>query len=170
MKPLRSVLVAAMATLVACSSYAQELKIGVVNLNRIMRDSMPARMAQSRLDTEFKRRETELQAVDGKVRAWSDKLQRDTPTMAESERARRQREVDTMERELQRKRREFNEDIDLRRNDEMAALQELVAKAVRQVGEQEKYDLILQQEAPYVSARVDITDKVIKAVNAGLAK
>ncbi|MEW6098621.1 MAG: OmpH family outer membrane protein [Pseudomonadota bacterium] len=148
---------------------AQELKIGYVNSDRVLRDAAPAKAAQARLEQEFSRREKELADMAAKLKAASDKLEKDGPTLSESERARRQRELVEQDREFQRRRREFQEDLNQRKNEELAAVVERANRVIKQIFEQEKFDLIVQ-EAVFAGPRVDITDKVIKALNANGGK
>lgn len=148
---------------------AQELKIGYVNLDRVLRDASPAKVAHAKLETEFLRRDKELVDAEARLKTVSDRFEKDSPTLSESERLKRQRELLEQGRELQRKRRETQEYMNQRKNEELAALIDRANVVVRQIFEQEKYDLILQ-EAVFVSAKVDITDKVIRAMNAAQSK
>ncbi|UZG46155.1 OmpH family outer membrane protein [Caldimonas thermodepolymerans] len=148
---------------------AQEIKIGYVSSDRVLSQSAPAKAAEARLRQEFEPRESELADMAAKLKAASDKLDKDAPTLSESERARRQRELVDMEREFQRKRREYQEDISRRRSEELAAIIERANAVIKRIAEQEKYDLILQ-EVVHASKRVDITDKVINALNANGGK
>ena len=158
--------VAAVAvTLAAVGAQAQELKIGYVNSDRVLRDAVPAKSAQAKLESEFSKREKDLADLANRLKAASDKLEKDAPTLAESERSRRQRDLVEQDREFQRKRREFQEDLNQRKNEELAAVVERANKVIKQIFETEKYDLILQ-EAVFAGPRLDITDKVIKALNA----
>jgi outer membrane protein len=143
---------------------AQELKIGYVNSERVLRDSQPAKAAQAKLETEFGRRDRELNDVGARLKAAADKLDKDFPTLPEAERNRRQRELVEQDRDLQRKRREFQEDLNQRKNEEYATVVERANRVIRQIFETEKFDLILQ-EAVFAGPRVDITDKVIRALN-----
>jgi len=157
----------AMATLVLAAlapAAAQELKIGYVNSERVLRDAVPAKAAQSKLEAEFGRRERELTDQAAKLKAAADKLDKDAPTLPENERNRRQRELVELDRDLQRKRREFQEDLNQRKNEELSAVVERANRVIKQIFEQEKYDLILQ-EVIFAGSRVDITDKVIRALN-----
>ena len=95
-----------------------------------------------------------------------ENLDKNAVTMAETERRAKEREFGDLSREFERKRREFREDLSQRQNEEMAAIFERVNKIVKQLAEAEKYDIIFQ-EAAYVNPRIDITDKVIKAVGDG---
>lgn len=148
---------------------AQELKIGYVNSDRVMRDSAPAKAATSRLEAEFTRRDKELNELGARLKASSERLEKDAPTLSESERARRQRELVEQDREFQRRRRELQEDFNQRRNEELAAIVERANRVIKQIAEAEKYDLIVQ-DAVHFSPRVDITEKVIKALNANGGK
>jgi outer membrane protein len=139
-------------------------KIGFVNTERVLRESTPAIAAQRKLEAEFSKREKELQDVASRMRGLSERLERDGTVMAESERVKRQREITDMERDLQRRQREFREDLNQRRNEELAGVVEMANRAIRQIAESEKYDIIFQ-EAVFASPRIDITDKVIKALN-----
>jgi outer membrane protein len=158
---------AAAALLVAAvaPAAAQELKIGYVNSERVLREAIPAKAAQAKLEAEFSKREKELGDVAAKLKTAADKLEKDAPTLAETERNRRQRELVEADRDLQRKRREFQEDLNQRRNEELAAVVERANRVIRQIFDADKYDLILQ-EVVFAGPRVDITDKVIKILNA----
>ena len=156
----------AVLALAAAGAQAQELKIGYVNSDRVLRDAVPAKAAQAKLEAEFSKRDKELNDLAVRLKNAADKLEKDAPTLAESERNRRQRELVDQDREIQRKRREFQEDLNQRKNEELAAVVERDNKVIKQIFESEKYDLILQ-EAVFAGPRADITDKVIKALNAG---
>ena len=164
---------AALALALSCAgAVAQDLKIGYVNSERVLRDAAPAKAALAKLENEFGRREKELIELGNKLKTAGDRLEKDAPTLSDVERNRRQREVVEQDRDLQRKRREFQEDLNQRRNEELAAVVERANRVLRQIFEQEKYDLIIQEaivdaKGPLVSNRVDITRKVIDALNAG---
>ena len=159
----KSACAGAALVLVAVAAQADELKIGYVNSDRIMRDAAPAKAAQTKLEAEFGKREKDLADLVNKLKAASDKLDKDAPTLPESERSRRQRELVDQDREVQRRRREFQEDLSQRKNEELASVVERANKVIKQIFETEKYDLIVQ-EAVFASPKVDITDKVIKAM------
>jgi outer membrane protein len=166
MKSVLVTLTSAVAlALAAPVAQAQELKIGYVNSDRVLRDAAPAKAAQLKLEAEFGKREKELNDAANKVKTAADKLDKDAPTLSESERGRRQRELVEQDRDIQRKRREFQEDLNQRKNEELSAVVERANKVIKQIYEQEKYDLVLQ-DAVFASTRVDITDKVIKLLNA----
>lgn len=144
---------------------AQDLKVGVVNSDRILRDSAPARAAMQKLEGEFSKRDKELQEMGSRLKSSAERFEKDGPVMTETDRSRRQRELAEMDREFQRKQREFREDFNQRRNEELQALLERTNRIIRQMAEQEKYDLIVQ-EAVYFNPRIDITEKVLRALNA----
>lgn len=158
---------AALLALAAAGVQAQEMKIGFVNSDRVLREATLAKAAQTRLENEFSKRQKEGEEAASRLKAAADKLDKDAPTLSEAERNRRQRELVDQDRELQRKRREFQEDLNQRRNEELASVVERANKVVKQIYDSEKYDLILQGDVViFASQRVDITDKVIKALNA----
>jgi len=166
---LHTVVKASLASLLlagtALAAQAQELKIGYVNSERVLREAAPAKAALARMEADFTKRDKDLNDQGAKLKAAADKLDKDAPTLSEAEKGRRQRDLVDQDRELQRKRREFQEDLTQRRNEETAAIVERTQKVVKQIFDAEKYDLILQ-DAVFFSARVDITDKVIKALGA----
>ena len=162
---------AALAIMTVASAQAQELKIGYVNSDRVLREATPAKAAQQRLEAEFSKRQKEGEDAAAKLKAAADKLDKDAPTLGEAERSRRQRELVDQDRELQRKRREFQEDLNQRKNEELASVVERANKVVKQIYDAEKYDLVLQGDVViFAGPRIDITDKVIKALNAQPAK
>jgi outer membrane protein len=168
MKAIAAVAVLAGAAL---GAQAQELKIGYVNSDRVLRDATPAKAAQAKLEAEFSKRQREGDDAAARLKAAAEKLDKDAPTLSEAERNRRQRELVDQDRELQRKRREFQEDLNQRKNEELASVVERANRVIKQIYESEKYDLILQGDAMvFVGPRVDITEKVIKALNAQGAK
>ncbi|HLT28197.1 MAG TPA: OmpH family outer membrane protein [Zeimonas sp.] len=159
---------AACALAVACvPAFAQgTAKIGFVNTERILRDATPAKSAQQKLEQEFSKREKELQDMGSRLRALGERIDRDASVMSDADRLRRQREFADLEKEFQRRQREFREDLNQRRNEELAQVIDQVNRAIKQIAEQENYDLILQ-EAVVASPRIDITDKVLRALANG---
>jgi outer membrane protein len=141
------------------------LKIGYVNSDRVLRDALPAKAAQAKLETEFGKREKDLSDIAAKLKTQSDKLDKEGPALSEAERSRRQRDLVEQDRDFQRKRREFQEDLNQRKNEELASVVERANRVIKQIFDKENYDLILQ-EAVFAGPRMDITDKVIAALNA----
>jgi len=148
------------------TAQAQDLKIGYVNSERVLREAAPAKVALAKMENDFSKRDKDLNDQAAKLKGAADKLEKEAPTLPESERNRRQRELVEQDRDLQRKRREFQEDLNQRRNEETAAIVERANKVIKSIFEGEKYDLILQ-DVVFASGKVDITDKVIKALNSG---
>ena len=146
------------------SAQAQEFRIGFISTDRIFREANTAKAAQTKLEQEFSRREKELMDLGNTLKTNSEKLEREAPTLSETQRVSRQRQLSEQDREFQRKRREFQEDLNARKNEEFQLVLERANRVVRQVAESEKYDLVLQ-EAVYINPKHDITEKVIKAIN-----
>jgi outer membrane protein len=167
-KHLKSLVAVALAAAALGTAQAQELKIGYVNSERVLREASPAKAALARMESDFSKRDKDLNDQGAKLKAAADKLEKDAPTLSEAERNRRQRELVEQDRDLQRKRREFQEDLNQRRNEETAGLVERANKVIKQIFDSEKYDLILQ-DVVFAGPRVDITEKVIKALNAAPA-
>jgi outer membrane protein len=154
----------AMGMLAQGYAQAQEFRIGFVNTDRIFREAAAAKAAQTKLEQEFAKREKELGDLANVLKTASDKFEKEAPTLAETQRATRQRALVDQDRDFQRKRREFQEDLNTRKNEELQGVLERANKVVKQVAEAEKYDVILQ-EAVYINPKHDITDKVLKALN-----
>jgi outer membrane protein len=166
---LRSFFLGSAIALAGFAAQAQEFKVGIVNLDRIFRESNTAKAAQVKLEQEFVKREKELTDLGSQLKALSEKFEREAPTLADSQRATRQKQLVDQDREFQRKRREFQEDLNNRKNEELQIVIERANRVVKALAEAEKYDLIVQ-EAVYVNPKHDITDKVIKSLNANGAK
>lgn len=163
-KFIRSFFALVVLTSMASWAHAQEFRIGFVNTDRIFREANTAKQAQTKLEQEFSKREKELVDMGNNLKTASEKLERDAPTLSEVQRNQRQRSIAEQDRDFQRKRREFQEDLNARKNEELQQVLERANKVVRQIAEAEKYDLILQ-DAVYVNPKHDITEKVIRAIN-----
>jgi outer membrane protein len=161
---LRAILIGLFAGVTSLVAHAQEFRVGFVNTDRIFREANTAKQAQAKLEQEFARREKELVDMGNTLKTASEKLERDAPTLSESQRNQRQKQLVDQDRDFQRKRREFQEDLNTRKNEEFQQVLERANRVVRQVAEAEKYDLVLQ-EAVYINPKHDITEKVIKAIN-----
>jgi outer membrane protein len=142
---------------------AQGSKIGFVNTERILSDSAPARAAQAKIEAEFKKRDEELQRIGNSLKASAQKFEKDAPVLSESDRGKRQRDLANQDADLQRKRREFQEDFNRRRNEEFAVIVEKANVSIKRIAEAENFDAIIQ-DAVTVNPRIDITDKVIQAL------
>lgn len=163
MKKLSFLVIACLLALPAASA---DTKIGVVNTERVLRDAAPAVRAQKKIEKEFEKRDQEMQRLAKQLQTMQEALEKNAVTMSESEKRNKEREFSDLNRDFQRKQREFREDLNQRRNEELAAVLERANKAIKSIAEAEKFDVILQ-EAAYVAPRVDITDKVIKAMADG---
>ena len=160
---MKKLLFAAALALAAAPVWAQSGKLGFVNTERILRDAAPAQRAQKKIESEFKKRDQELAKFAGDLKRMQDDIDKNSMTMSESERRNKEREFSELNRDFQRKQREFREDLNQRRNQELAQVVEQANRVIRQIAEQEKFDIIFQ-DAVFASPRIDITDKVIKAL------
>ena len=152
------------ASALTLSAMAQEFRIASVSTDRILREANQAKTAQTKLEQEFSKREKDLQAQAAQLKSASEKFEREAPTMPEAQRVTRQRQLVDQDRDFQRKQREFQEDLTLRKNEELQLVLERANRVIKQVAENEKYDLILQ-EAVYINPKHDITDKVLGGLN-----
>jgi len=138
-------------------------KYGFVNTERILREAAPAQRAQKKIEAEFKKRDEELAKLAGDLKKMQEDLEKNGVTMSETQRRTKERDFGELNRDFQRKQREFREDLNQRRNEELAQVVQQANGVIRQIAEQEKYDMIFQ-DAVFAAPRVDITDKVIKAL------
>lgn len=150
----------------AGAAEAAELKIGFIDAERVNRESAPAERASKQLEKEFAPRAQELQRREAQIKSMQAQLEKEAMTMSESDRRAKEQELARISLDFQRMQREYREDLNLRRNQELAALFERANRVIKQIAESEKYDLILQ-EAVYRNPRIDITDKVLKALAEG---
>jgi outer membrane protein len=150
----------------AAVAHAQEARIAAVDSDRILRESAPAKAAQAKLELEFSKRDRDLQNMAQKLKSMSDDLDKNGPSMSANDRQQRQRDLAQLDTDFQRKQREFREDLNQRRNEELASVLDKANKVIRQIAEQQHYDLVVQ-EAVYVSPRINITDQVLKALASG---
>jgi outer membrane protein len=161
---MRTLLFAAALAIAALPAWAQSGKLGFVNTERILRDAAPARNAQKKIESEFKKRDQELAQIASELKKMQDELDRNSMTMSETQRRNKEREFGDLNRDFQRKQREFREDLNQRRNEELAQVVAEANRVIKQIAEQEKFDIIFQ-DAVFASPRIDITDKVIKALD-----
>ncbi|HEX8963574.1 MAG TPA: OmpH family outer membrane protein [Rhodocyclaceae bacterium] len=162
---LNKVLVALVSVglLVSAASAEADMKIGFVNGQRVINESPQAIKAKKKIEKEFEKRDQELQKMAKQLQGMQEDMEKNATVMSESARHAKEREFNDLNRDFQRKQREFREDLNLRQNEEMASIYENVNKIIKKVAESEKFDLIVQ-EAVYFSPKIDITDKVIKAL------
>lgn len=163
---LRSLLLVSIALALPVPALAQDVKIGFVNTERILRESGPAQRAGKKLESEFSRKQQELQKLADQLKRLQDDLEKNGMTMAEAQRRAKEREFNELNRDLQRRDRDFRDEVNQRRNEETAQLVDQANRIIRQIAEQEKYDVILQAtDALILNPKVDITDRVMKALD-----
>ena len=159
---MRVLLVALLAGFTVAAN-AADMKIGFVNTERVFREAAPAKRAQQKLEREFAARNAELAKLEKQGRDLQGDLERDNVTMSDAVRREKERQLADASRSFQRLQRELREDLNQRRNEALAGVQESATRVINQIAEQERFDLILQ-EAVFASGKIDITDKVIKAL------
>lgn len=164
MKRVYGILGAAALMFSVVASEAAEIKIGFVDVERIRRESAPAERASKQLEKEFAPRAQELQRREAQLKTAQGNLEKEAMTMSESDRRAREQELARLSVDYQRMQREYREDLNLRRNQELGSLFERADRVIKRIANEEKYDLILQ-EAVFRSPRIDITDKVLKALS-----
>lgn len=147
----------------AAAHATTNLRIGYVNTEKVFRDSRLAVNAQKKLEREFQGREQEIQKLIKQARDLQTTLEREGLTLGEADRVRRQNELSTLSRNLQHAQREFREDLNQRKNEEFAVVQERARKAIQDIAEKERFDLILENVV-YASPRVDITERVLRVL------
>ncbi|MFN3543795.1 MAG: OmpH family outer membrane protein [Thiobacillus sp.] len=152
-----------LATACVAAPALANTKVGFVNTERLLREAPLSVAAQKKLEREFAARDQELQRLAKQARDLQAQLDKDGVTMPESERKAKERDLGNLNRDLQRQGREFREDLNLRRNEELAQIQERARKAIQEIARAEKFDLIIEQ-AVYVDNKIDITDKVMRAL------
>ena len=161
----RQIFLAVVLGLAAFCTQAEEIRIGFINTDRIFKESNTAKQAQAKLEQEFSKREKDLVETEKSFKSSVEKFEREAPTLSESQRLTRQKQLGEQDRDFQRKRREFQEELNARKNEEFQQVLERANRVIKQVAETEKYDLVLQ-EAVYINPKHDITDKVLKVINA----
>ena len=154
------------AALAAAAQVPLTGKFGFVNTERILREAVPAQRAQKKIEAEFKKRDDELAKIAADLKKMQEELEKNAVTMSETQRRNKERDFGELNSDFQRQQREFREDLNQRRNEELAQVVQQANGVIRQIAEQEKYDIIFQ-DAVFASPRIDITEKVIKALEAG---
>lgn len=146
------------------------IKIGVVNTEKILRESQPALAAHKKIDQEFLPRDAEIKEMAEQARVMQERLEKKGAVMSEADRLELERELANLSRTYQRAQRQMREDLTARQNEEYGVILNLIDNAIQQIAEKERYDLILQlQDSVYRSQRIDITDQVIEVLNSRIA-
>lgn len=148
----------------ATNSHAEtDVKIGFVDTERILREAAPAVRSQKKLEKEFEKRSQELEKLAKQLQSMQQTMEKNAVTLSESDKRAKEREFNDLTRDMQRREREYREDLNQRRNEELASVLDRANKAIKVIAEAEKYDIIFQ-EVVYRSQRIDITEKVLKAL------
>ncbi|MCB8747740.1 OmpH family outer membrane protein [Rhodoferax sp. U2-2l] len=166
---VRRLAVVLTAGFLCLSVQAQDIKIGFVSTDRVLKEAAAAKAAQTKLEQEFSKREKDLTDMGAGIKSAADNFEREAPTLPEAQRVTRQKQLLDQDRDFQRKRREFQEDLNARKNEELQQVIQRANKAIKDIAVAEKYDIIFQ-DAVYVNPKHDMTDKVIKALNVPAAK
>ncbi len=162
-KFLKSLLLVSL-TILAVNVQAAELKVGYVQVDKILQDAPQTAESGKKLEREFSPRTQELDRMSKQIKDLETALDKEGLTISEAERRNKERDVQSIKIEFQRKQRELREDINLRKNEELGALQDRINKAVQSVSEAEGYDLVVYSGVAYASKKIDITDKVLKSL------
>jgi len=152
-----------MAGIAALPAVAQS-KIAVVNFERILRESPQSKVAEKRLETEFKKKEADINDLAARLTAAGQKLDKDAPVLSETQRRERQNQLADMDRELQRRQRDFRDEVGQRKQAEFAEVMNAANRAIKSIAEKEGYDAVFQDMA-YFNPKIDVTDKVLKAMS-----
>lgn len=148
----------------AINAHSAELKVGYVQVDKILQEAPQTAESGKKLEREFSPRSQELERMSKQIKDLEAALDKDGLTISEAERRNKERDVQNIKIEFQRKQRELREDINLRKNEELGALQDRVNKAVQTVSEAEGFDLVVYSGVAYASKKIDITDKVLKVL------
>ena len=157
--------VTAAAILVSQSALAQDIKVGYVNVVKIIEQAPQGDAALKKLESEFGPRDRELRAMSDKIKALEEDLDKNALVLKESERREKERELLDLRRSLKRSTQEFREDYNLRRNEELGELQKIVYKAIVDIAKSDEFDLIIHEGAVFASDRIDITEQVLKELS-----
>jgi outer membrane protein len=156
--------IAAVCAGAMAQAQAEGSKIGWVSTERLFTESKLAQAADAKIESEFSKRQKSMQELAAQYKSMSDKLETDAPTLTELERTRRSRELFDLDKDLQRKQREFREDLMQRKNEERANISQKAYKLIQKIAEEDKLDAVLD-EAAWFSPRIDITDKILKQLD-----
>jgi outer membrane protein len=142
------------------------VKLGVVNVALLLEQAPQAKSASARLEKEFAPQQAELKSLAGKLEKKQSTYQKNKSVMSDSQKVTKEREIAMLTREIQRRRNDIQELINLRRNEELADLQNLVNDAIKEIGQKQAYDLILYEGIAYTNNRIDVTADVLKHLKA----
>jgi outer membrane protein len=143
---------------------AIDLKVGYVQVDKILQEAPQTAESGKKLEKEFSPRTQDLDKISKQIKEMESSLEKDSLTMSETDRKNKERDVANLKIDFQRKQRELREDVNLRKNEELGSLQDRINKAVTSVSETEGYDLVVYGGVAYASKKIDITDKVLKVL------
>ncbi len=146
----------------ALTAHSSELKVGYVQVDKILQEAPQTAESGKKLEREFSPRSQELDRMAKQIKDLETALDKDGLTITEAERRNKERDIQNIKVEFQRKQRELREDINLRKNEELGSLQDRINKAVQTVAKAESYDLVMYSGVAYAADKIDITDKVLK--------
>jgi len=149
---------------IAINASSAELKIGYVQVDKILQEAPQTAESGKKLEKEFAPRSQELERMQKQIKDIETSIDKDALTMAEADRKNKERDASNLKIDFQRKQRELREDVNLRKNEELGALQDKINKAVTAVSESEGYDLVVYGGVAYANKKIDITDKVLKSL------
>lgn len=150
--------------MIAFAVQAQTHRLGVINIERIIKESAPAVRAAQKLESEFTAREKEINDASDKLVGMKAKLERDAAVMSDTDKQKMRREMQDLEREINRKREEFREDLNSRRNEELSSLLDKINRITKEIGKKNNFDMIFQENVVYFDPKLDITEQVLKAL------
>lgn len=153
-------------TLNAGSVIAAEMNVGFVDTARVLKQAPQAELARKKLESEFAPRDKQVVEMRKTLKSMEDELAKDASVMSELVRKKKERAIISQKRDIKRAREEFNEDLNIRRNEELAKLQKLVYEVIIALAKDENYDVILGDNVMFASKRVDVTDKVLERLSA----
>lgn len=162
-KLLRSALILGVLSF-GVNAYATDLKVGYVQVDKILQEAPQTAESGKKLEKEFSPRTQDLDKMSKQIKDMESSLEKDSLTMSETDRKNKERDVANLKIDFQRKQRELREDVNLRKNEELGSLQDRINKAVTSVSETEGYDLVVYGGVAYASKKIDITDKVLKVL------
>ena len=165
MKSILKIVASVLLVSAVSIAYAGDFRIGVVDTERILRESVPAVQAEKKIEKEFEQRDVEMKKIAKQAKDIQLDFDKQGMTLMDAEHRSKERELANLNVNLQRMQREFREDLNLRKNEELALVLERANKAIKAIAESEKYDLVLQ-EAVYRNPKIDITDKVLQYLSA----
>ncbi len=163
---IRATLAVALVSTLSGVAFAQELKVGVVNIPVLMERAPQAKVAMDALQEEFAPRQRTIVAKQTEFEELTERVRRDFDVMGETERRNAEKELRDLQREVTRLQTEFREDLNLRRNEELGKLQRSLLKEVQDYAQTTNYDLVVGDGVLYASSTVNITELVLRAMEA----